>query len=136
MPFGCVLRHFLTVNTTYPQNIRRRAKDYRRSCSLPYPGHGGVFSMSVTTVIGTVPGVGSDHRAFALTGIPAVGVTVSPRADEAKLREYVDEPNSLKWQFRFLRPTTLTQGDCSRDVIQIIEDNISDILNPAFGKKR
>ena len=25
--------------------------------------------------------------------------------------------------------------DCSREVIQIVEDNISDILNPAFGKK-
>ena len=64
---------------------------------------------------GAVPRFGSDHRVFARAGIPAVGVTVLPREDEARLREYVENPNSLKWLFRFMRPaifrTYHTAGD-------------------------
>lgn len=69
---------------------------------------------------GAVPRFGSDHRVFARAGIAAVGVTVLARDDEARLREYVDSPNSLKWLFRFLRPAIFqayhTAGDGPADI--------------------
>ena len=58
-----------------------------------------------SAIHGYVPRFSSDHRVFADAGLPAVGVTVLPKPDEAVLREYVDNPNSFKWIFRFLRPT-------------------------------
>ncbi len=70
---------------------------------------------------GTVAGYGSDHRAFALAGIPAVGVTVSSREDEARLREYVDDPNSLKWRFRFLRPAIFRTYHTAGDTLETID---------------
>ena len=37
--------------------------------------------------------------------IPAVGLTVLPREDEQILRDYVANPNGLRWLFRGNRPT-------------------------------
>ncbi len=56
-------------------------------------------------VHGAVPRFGSDHRVLSRLGVPAVGVTVLPREDENTLRDYIDNPNSFKWLFPFLRPT-------------------------------
>ena len=56
-------------------------------------------------VHGPVPRFSSDHASFLARGVPAVGLTVLPRADEATLRAYVTDPNSLRWLFRWMRPT-------------------------------
>ncbi len=53
---------------------------------------------------GIVPRFSSDHRVFADNGVPAVGVTVIPRADEKVLRDYISHPNRFKWVLRALRP--------------------------------
>ena len=64
---------------------------------------------------GEVPRFGSDHRAFAKKGLPAVGVTLLPQKDESTLRDYVDDPNNAKWLLNFIRPTIFqtyhTSGD-------------------------
>ena len=56
-------------------------------------------------VHGRVPRYGSDHRAFAAEGVAAVGLTVLPKADERTLRDYVADPNRLRWILPRLRPT-------------------------------
>lgn len=56
-------------------------------------------------VHGPVPRFSSDHWSFLERGVPAVGLTVLPRADEANLRAYVADPNSLRWLLRWMRPT-------------------------------
>ena len=61
----------------------------------------GVYS----GVHGPIPRFSSDHASFLEHGIPAVGLTVLPRADEAALRAYVADPNSLRWLLRWMRPT-------------------------------
>ena len=61
----------------------------------------GVYS----GVHGPVPRFSSDHASFLARGVSAVGLTVLPRADEAALRAYVADPNSLRWLFRWMRPT-------------------------------
>lgn len=54
---------------------------------------------------GEVPRFASDHVNFAREGLPAVGLTVLPREDEQTLRDYVANPNGLRWLFRGNRPT-------------------------------
>lgn len=53
---------------------------------------------------GPVARFSSDHHSFVEKGIFGVGVTIVPRADEAKLRAYVDNPNSVRWLIQRLRP--------------------------------
>jgi len=52
-------------------------------------------------VVGRVPLLGSDHRAFAAAGIPAYGLTVVPAAGVEALREFVFHP--LRGALRYLR---------------------------------
>jgi len=54
---------------------------------------------------GPVPRFSSDHASFLARGVPTVGLTVLPRADEVTLRAYVTDPNSLRWLFRWMRPS-------------------------------
>jgi len=53
---------------------------------------------------GPVARFSSDHRSFAEKGVVGVGVTIVPRADETKLRAYVDNPNSIRWLIKSLLP--------------------------------
>ncbi len=53
---------------------------------------------------GPVARLSSDHRSFFEKGVPSVGVTIVPREDEARLRAYIDNPNSFRWLIRFFRP--------------------------------
>ena len=55
-------------------------------------------------VVGEVPRFASDHRRFAERGVPAVGLTVLPRRDETRLREFVFRPGAPKWAERANRP--------------------------------
>lgn len=43
-------------------------------------------------LVGRIPVFGSDHRAFAAVGIPAFGLTVVPRAQAERLRQFVLNP--------------------------------------------
>ena len=43
-------------------------------------------------VVGRIPVFGSDHRAFALAGVPAYGLTVVPAAEADALRQFVFSP--------------------------------------------
>jgi len=54
---------------------------------------------------GAVPRYSSDHRSFADAGVPAVGITVLPQEDEARLRDYVDHPDRWRWLIPWFRPT-------------------------------
>ncbi len=69
---------------------------------------------------GVVPRFSSDHRVFAGKGIPAVGVTVIPRADEKALRDYIDHPNRFKWILRALRPTIFQTYHSSKDLPETV----------------
>ena len=62
--------------------------------------HDGVYY----STHGPVARFSSDHHSFVEKGVFGVGVTVVPRADEAKLRAYVDNPNSVRWLVQSLRP--------------------------------
>lgn len=70
---------------------------------------------------GPVPRFSSDHWPFQKRGIPAVGLTVLPRADEEVLRAYVADPNALRWLFRFMRPTIFQTYHSPADVSATIE---------------
>jgi Peptidase family M28 len=54
---------------------------------------------------GPVPRNSSDHEPFFMKGIPAVAVTLLPKSDEEILRDYIDNPNGLKWLSTSNRPT-------------------------------
>lgn len=43
-------------------------------------------------LVGRVPIFGSDHRAFAVLGIPAFGLTLAPGSEAERLREFVFKP--------------------------------------------
>ncbi len=43
-------------------------------------------------LVGRIPGFGSDHRAFAAVGLPAVGLTVIPRREVEALRQFIFSP--------------------------------------------
>ena len=43
-------------------------------------------------VVGRIPVFGSDHRAFAAAGVPAYGLTVIPRANAERLRQFIFRP--------------------------------------------
>jgi len=72
-------------------------------------------------VHGPVPRFSSDHWNFLERGIPAVGLTVLPRADEAALRAYVADPNSLRWLLRWMRPTIFRTYHTASDSAETVE---------------
>ena len=77
----------------------------------------GVYS----GIHGPVPRFSSDHASFLERGVPAVGLTVLPRADEATLRAYVADPNSLRWLFRWMRPTIFRTYHTASDSAATVE---------------
>ena len=72
-------------------------------------------------VHGPVPRFSSDHWSFLERGVPAVGLTVLPRADESALRAYVAGPNSLRWLLRWLRPTIFRTYHTASDSAETVE---------------
>lgn len=71
---------------------------------------------------GPVPRFSGDHWPFQKHGIPAVGLTVLPREDEATLRAYVADPDSLRWLFRFMRPTIFQTYHAPGDTAATIDE--------------
>lgn len=94
----------------------------------------GVYS----GVHGPVPRFSSDHASFLERGIPAVGLTVLPRDDEATLRAYVADPNSLRWLFRWMRPTIFRAYHTASDRASTLEAAalamVSRIVSRAVGE--
>ncbi len=72
-------------------------------------------------VHGPVPRFPSDHWSFLERGVPAVGLTVLPRADESALRAYVADPNSLRWLLRWMRPTIFRTYHTASDSAETVE---------------
>lgn len=72
-------------------------------------------------VHGPVPRFSSDHWSFLERGVPAVGLTVLPRADESTLRAYVADPNSLRWLLRWMRPTIFRTYHTASDSAETVE---------------
>jgi hypothetical protein len=64
---------------------------------------------------GPVARFSSDHQSFFEKGVVGVGVTVVPREDEARLRAYVDNPNSTRWLIRSFRPRVFRTYHTSND---------------------
>lgn len=86
-------------------------------------------------VEGRIPRYGSDHRKFAEAGIPAVGLTVIPKRDEAVLREYIFRPKSPKWADRKNRPTIFQTYHSPGDSVETLEEaamrRMADVLYEA-----
>ena len=69
---------------------------------------------------GPVARFSSDHISFFEKGVPGVGVTIVPREDEARLRAYVDNPNSIRWLIRYFRPRIFRTYHTSEDGPQTV----------------
>jgi hypothetical protein len=74
-------------------------------------------------VEGKIPRFGSDHRKFAERGIPAVALTVIPKRDREILREYIFQPNLLKWIDRGNRPYIFQLYHTENDAAESIEES-------------
>ena len=72
-------------------------------------------------VVGRIPVFGSDHRAFAMTGIPAYGLSIVPLAQAEALRRFVFKPwrSTLKALVR--RPPPFDTYHTSRDALPTLE---------------
>ncbi len=70
---------------------------------------------------GPVPRNSSDHAQFYLNGVPAVGVTVLPKSDEAVLRDYIRNPNAFKWLRVSNRPVIFQTYHTARDLPETID---------------
>lgn len=76
---------------------------------------------------GPVARFSSDHASFIEMGIPGVGVTIVPRDDEARLRAYVDNPNSFRWLIRNLRPRIFRTYHTPQDGPQTVDATALDL---------
>jgi len=71
-------------------------------------------------IVGNIPRYYSDHESFAEMGIPAVGVTIAPREDEAVLREYIKDPNAFRWMRVANRPIIFQTYHTKNDTAETI----------------
>lgn len=72
-------------------------------------------------VVGRIPVFGSDHRAFAMTGIPAYGLSIVPLAQAEALRRFVFKPWRSTLQALARRPPPFDTYHTGRDALQTLE---------------
>jgi hypothetical protein len=72
-------------------------------------------------VIGRIPVFGSDHRAFAASGIPAYGFTMVPAAHADALRRFVLSPVRSSVRSLIRRPPPFDTYHTSGDALETIE---------------
>jgi aminopeptidase YwaD len=72
-------------------------------------------------VVGRIPVFGSDHRAFAPTGIPAYGLSIVPLAQAEALRRFVFSPWRSTLQALVRRPPPFDTYHTGRDALHTLE---------------
>ncbi|HEV8457294.1 MAG TPA: M28 family peptidase [Methylomirabilota bacterium] len=72
-------------------------------------------------VVGRIPVFGSDHRAFAMTGIPAYGLSIVPLAQAEALRRFVFKPWRSTLQALVRRPPPFDTYHTGRDALETLE---------------
>jgi Peptidase family M28 len=72
-------------------------------------------------VVGRIPVFGSDHRAFAVEGVPAYGFTVVPAAQAEALRQFVFDPVRSAFRYLVRRPTPFDTYHTARDSRSTLE---------------
>ncbi len=72
-------------------------------------------------VVGRIPVFGSDHRAFATTGIPAYGLSIVPLAQAEALRRFVFTPWRSALQALVRRPPPFDTYHTPRDALGTLE---------------
>jgi Zn-dependent M28 family amino/carboxypeptidase len=72
-------------------------------------------------VVGRIPVFGSDHRAFAMTGIPAYGLSIVPLAQAEALRRFVFRPWRSAVQALVRRPPPFDTYHTARDALATLE---------------
>ncbi len=72
-------------------------------------------------LVGRIPVFGSDHRAFAAMGVPAFGLTVVPRAEAERLRQFVLNPFRSAFRQLVKRPVPFNTYHTSGDRSETLE---------------
>ena len=72
-------------------------------------------------VVGHIPVFGSDHRAFAASGIPAYGLTVVPGREAEALRRFVLGPGLRRLRQLVRRPPPFDTYHTSRDALATLD---------------
>ena len=84
-------------------------------------------------VVGRIPVFGSDHRAFAATGIPAYGLSVVPLAEADALRRFVLSPVRSALMHMVRRPPPFDPYHTSRDVLSTLDPPALDLVARALS---
>ena len=77
-------------------------------------------------VVGRIPVFGSDHRAFAMAGIPAYGLSIVPLAQAEALRRFVFSPWRSTLQALVRRPPPFDTYHTGRDGLQTLDPTALD----------
>jgi len=72
-------------------------------------------------VVGRIPLFGSDHRAFAASGVPAYGLTVIPSTEAEALRRFVFSPVRSALRSLVRRPVPFDTYHTPRDAIATLD---------------
>ena len=72
-------------------------------------------------VVGRIPLFGSDHRAFAASGVPAYGLTVIPSTEAEALRRFVFSPVRSALRSLVRRPVPFDTYHTPRDAVATLD---------------